>query len=272
MNFLPSRWIAMATTGVVLAVTANLASAASLKAEYLFNNTLSSSTSGAPTLGAVTASGASAAFVTDNVFGNNRTVYSTSGSSSFEAGLSLDTTGLVANNNYSVEMVFSVTGGYPYYKRLLQAGTNDNGLYIGPGDTLNTYVGGPHTGLSFAYNTYHHLVASVASGGQTEVWLDGSLSHSLATNALNITSGGDLLSFYLDGNGEYTNAKTALIRLWDAPLTNAEVTALNTSPLSSVAPITSAVPEPQTYALLLAGLGLIGAVTRRRAQRESSGV
>ena len=33
----------------------------------------------------------------------------------------------------------------------------------------------------------------------------------------------------------------------------------------------AAVPEPETYAMLLAGLGLIGAVSRRRAARRTAG-
>jgi len=32
----------------------------------------------------------------------------------------------------------------------------------------------------------------------------------------------------------------------------------------------AAVPEPETYAMLLAGLGLMGAVVRRRSNRKAS--
>ena len=32
----------------------------------------------------------------------------------------------------------------------------------------------------------------------------------------------------------------------------------------------AAVPEPETYAMLLAGLGLMGAVVRRRSNRKTS--
>jgi hypothetical protein len=33
--------------------------------------------------------------------------------------------------------------------------------------------------------------------------------------------------------------------------------------------IATAVPEPETYAMLLAGLGLIGAITKRRKAKEA---
>jgi hypothetical protein len=36
---------------------------------------------------------------------------------------------------------------------------------------------------------------------------------------------------------------------------------------SAIASITSAVPEPQSYAMLLTGLGLIGTITRRRSKK-----
>jgi hypothetical protein len=245
------------------------ASAANLKAEYKLDYSLSSSQSGAPDLIAVTQSpGASASFITDTVFGQSKTVYATSGSlasptSAYQAGLTLDTTNLVSSNNYSVEMVFSVTGGFDIYKRILQTGTNDNGLYIHPSGTLTTYDAGSYSGLPFSTNTYHHLIATVSSAGQTQVWLDGALSHTVSTNVLNITSPNQTLGFFLDEYIEYTNSRTALIRVWDAPLTNSEVSSLNANPLASVAPV----PEPETYAMLLAGLGLMGAVTRRRKQQ-----
>lgn len=34
-------------------------------------------------------------------------------------------------------------------------------------------------------------------------------------------------------------------------------------------PIPTAVPEPETYALMLAGLGLMGAVVRRRKSKQA---
>ena len=36
------------------------------------------------------------------------------------------------------------------------------------------------------------------------------------------------------------------------------------------APIAAAIPEPETYALMLAGLGLLGFAARRRKQKEAA--
>jgi len=38
----------------------------------------------------------------------------------------------------------------------------------------------------------------------------------------------------------------------------------------SLAPVTDAIPEPETYAMLLAGLGLLGFAARRRKQKEAA--
>jgi hypothetical protein len=34
--------------------------------------------------------------------------------------------------------------------------------------------------------------------------------------------------------------------------------------------VTAAIPEPETYAMLLAGLGLLGFAARRRKQKEAA--
>jgi hypothetical protein len=51
-----------------------------------------------------------------------------------------------------------------------------------------------------------------------------------------------------------------------AGATTFSVTSFSVAPVS-VDPVTTPVPEPSTYALLLAGLGLVGFMARRRAPR-----
>ena len=54
-----------------------------------------------------------------------------------------------------------------------------------------------------------------------------------------------------------------------AAVNTAFITGLN-SPTGIA--VVSAVPEPEAYAMLLAGLGLVGAVVRRRRSIDTSGV
>ena len=60
------------------------------------------------------------------------------------------------------------------------------------------------------------------------------------------------------------------IDLGDAELQPEQMAfAFSESPITSV-PITTPVPEPETYVLMLAGLGLLGFVARRRKLREAA--
>lgn len=256
-----SRYSRSLVLGLVSSLCAGLASAATLKAEYQFDNSLSSSQSGAPVLVAANPYGSNV-FLTDTVLGQSRTVYATNGTTATQAGLRLSATGLVSATDYSLDMVFSLTDGGPAYKRLFQTGTNDNGLYVDLDGKLNTYATGSNAGLAFSMNTYHHLVLTVSGGNLTKVWLDGTLSHTVTTNVLNITAPGSALSFFIDDAGEFANARTALIRMWDGTLTNGEVAALAAAPLASQA--TQDIPEPSPLVLLALGLGLAAWTTRRR--------
>src|SRR5947209_3349849 len=107
MTFRPHRpvstsWILGALT---LSMT-GLQPAHGIVTTYLFNNNLSAQESGAPALTAVDPQ-ATSGFQTDTVFGQSRTVYNFIGNTTpaQQAGLSLDTTGRIPANNYSVEMV-----------------------------------------------------------------------------------------------------------------------------------------------------------------------
>lgn len=71
------------------------------------------------------------------------------------------------------------------------------------------------------------------------------------------------------------NSSDNLSLTWDGPLTGGHylsiggVTSGTLGGLYSGS-IAAAVPEPETYAMLLAGLGLMGAVVRRRSARKTS--
>jgi hypothetical protein len=78
---------------------------------YAFNNFLAAQQGGVAALTAVDPLGTNG-YQTQTVFGSTRTVYHFDGATppADQGGLSLNTTGLVANNSYSVEMLFESSG------------------------------------------------------------------------------------------------------------------------------------------------------------------
>lgn len=71
------------------------------------------------------------------------------------------------------------------------------------------------------------------------------------------------------------NTQDHLSLAWNGPLTGGHYLAIGGVTSGSLGGIYSgsiaaAVPEPETYAMLLAGLGLMGAVVRRRSNRKTS--
>ncbi|SOD40075.1 FxDxF family PEP-CTERM protein [Nitrosovibrio sp. Nv4] len=71
------------------------------------------------------------------------------------------------------------------------------------------------------------------------------------------------------------NTQDNLSLAWDGPLTGGHylnITGVTSGSLGGIyaGSIAAAVPEPETYAMLLAGLGLMGAVVRRRSMRKPS--
>lgn len=271
-NFLRAR-TCLAMAGFAAATLSGVADAA-ITADYRFDNTLASSVGGAPSL-VVTDPLNQSGFATDTVFGASRTVFRFAGNSApvtEQAGLTLDTTGLTNGSTYSVEMVVSFDGETGWRRLIdVQGRASDNGLYIDPSDKLNLYpdVGGS---TDFTAGTYHHVtfVNEALPGGTTvRGYLDGVFQFTEATGLMGLANADNpalLMHFFLDnvvagGQGEFSSGRVALIRFHDAALTDAEVTAFSATPFAPV-------PEPETYALLLAGLGLVG-VAARRARRTA---
>lgn len=235
--------------------------AASPVASYHFNNTLTSSVPGAPALIATDPHGTSG-YGTDTVFGNSQTVYNFIGTpdNAGQAGLTLNTTGLLTSNSvYTVELIFKFTERADAWRRIVdvQNRTSDNGFYVDPSNKLNVYpIGG---GSPFSNNEYHDVFLT-NDNGTVKFYLDGSAQASLLTSVMDIDAS-NLINLFLDnvvggGQGEYSSGSIALFQLYNEALG------------ADVIPPVPGVPEPQTYALLLVGLGVVAAATRRR-QRAS---
>jgi hypothetical protein len=110
--------------------------------------------------------------------------------------------------------------------------------------------------LSFAYSPRERIGAS--SNG-IEAWWNGSLVASLTGNGANNGNNWTLYSYSVIGG---------------SPTSTLEFRAFGNDDsyggsLDAVS-VTAAVPEPETYAMMLAGLGLIGLMTKRRRRTATA--
>ncbi len=254
-----------------VALSASVAHAQTPVASYTFANSLVAAQTGVPALTAVDPTNQSAYF-TDTVFGKQRRVYATGGatnSTADQGGFSVATTGLIPANNYSVEMVLSVSQRNNAWRRLIdvQNRVSDTGFYVSPANQLNIFpVGG---GGNVELNTYYHVVLSVAPNN-INAYLNGQLAFNLTSDLMNINNAnnpGRNLLFYLDDNavsGEYSNARTALVQLYDRALNATEVNTLATNPFANTPTV---VPEAETGILYALGIALpiaLGICRRRK--------
>lgn len=245
-------------------------------ATYQFQNTLSADQGGAPALTATDPLGTNA-FVADTPYGHARQVYAFNGNGSpptQQAGLTVNTTGLIPATNYSVEMVFSFSQNPSGWRRIIdvQNRQSDAGFYVDPSSHLDIFpVAGSTT--TFTENVYHDVVLTVASSGTVNAYLDGNLELTSNTTVMNITDTVDnpnnLMNFFLDntaggGQGEYSSGRVGLIRLYNDVLGQAQISATAVDPFAGSA----GVPEPSSLALSGAAVALVAVIGRFRSRKS----
>lgn len=263
--------------GVIGLSAASIVAAAPVAvATYDFDDgTLNADEAGVSALTAIDPLGQNA-FITDNVLGTTKTVYRFDGNKgpvNEQAGLSMNTTGLIAGNAYSVDIVFSFDANDATWERILDASnrSSDNGFYVEPGNKLQIYPVG--NGPNFwTFGQYHRVTLTNDGSGHVTAYLDGAFQFDLTTSVMDFTTYGasnpdHLLVFFADnlvggGQQEFVDGKVSLIRLYNLELSNVDVGNIGNGDTGNGNGI-GTVPEPTTLALL--GIGLAAGLRRRRS-------
>ncbi len=170
--------------------------------------------------------------------------------------------GFSSPSAYTVELSFSfdsVTG----YRKILdfQNRTTDQGFYVYQG-TLNYYPVAFPGIVDFASNVIANVVLT-HDGTSTTGYVNGVQRWDFSGGANSLADITSVLHAFRDdfatGQGEASSGYVDYIRVYDTKLSAADVAGLTP-------PGGGAVPEPASWALMIAGFGLTGAAMRRKPQ------
>lgn len=207
------------------------------KADYRFQNKLSTSVGTAPALTKIGPN--SNTFATATVDGSSRKVLR------FPKGNGVKlspTTSVVSSGTYTIVMLFElndVGSDASRFRRIIdfKNGASDNGLYIenvGGTGKLSFYrlgLGAVQGSTPIAVNQYVQVVLTRDAGGTVVGYVDGvkQTSFTFADTAGDAEIADNTLRFFRDNQGgiEHSAGSVARIRLYDSALSETEVGALN---------------------------------------------
>lgn len=187
-----------------------------------------------------------------------------------------------AGTNYGIS--FSQANGRPFSGVIGIIDTDDGGsgnfanepsgntvAYLLGTNVLLNYSAGFDTGFSFFHSSFQVATVSVFDGLNGTGNLLGTFNTTAQYNANNCVGDptGTLCNWTNIGVGFSGTAKSVTIVAasnFNGLVDN--VTFGSATAVSASAPV-APVPEPETYAMFLAGLSLLGAVSRRRKQKAS---
>lgn len=166
------------------------------------------------------------------------------------------------SGDFTVSMFAKETAfGGTYAELISQQGGN---FYLGYDPSHNFRVTDAHlsTGIPFPTDGNYHNYALTLSGSTASLYIDGSLMGTFSGLALGTGGSDTRFGRQFDGHAEYFNGFIDDVRVYNTALSAAEIAA--------IANPTSPIPEPETYAMMLAGLGLLGFMARRRKLKEAA--
>jgi len=229
--------------GAAMAALPAAASVPAPAATYLFDDGFAAVEPGAPAIVPVDPLHLNA-FEDAVVFGSPRRVYHFDGNSwpVEQAGLSLPVEGVVAFDRYSVELVFEFIETNGVWRRILdvQNRASDNGFYVSPSALEQVWDNGVLAdGVTpFTTGEYHHVVLTNDAWGVISAYLDGQLEFTATSpdHAMDVANPEAVLNLFLDnvvgnGLGEFADGRIALLRVYDAVLSDADVAFLAAAPL-----------------------------------------
>lgn len=252
-----------------IGLAAGFVHAATLAADYQFQQSFASSVGSAPDLTEVnTGTATGGTFVQADVYGQTQYVYSFSGGTEGGEGLQAATAGVISPDTYSIvidaeleEITQAINKIIDFKNR-----TTDSGLYIVAGiPTFYNSVTPVGNGLSpLIQGEFGELALTRDSSGTVDVYLNGVSEFSFDDSSSDLATIGDtpadqVLDLFVDDpyttiveSGltlENPEGEVARVRLYDGALTPTEVASL--------------VPEPTLLAMPVVGLMLLRRTRRR---------
>jgi Tol biopolymer transport system component len=199
--------------------------AQNLKADYQFQGNLNSSVAGAPAMTNLTGSGGANSFVSDAVDGYARQ----SLRFPFNSGLAVNTNGVIPNNAYTIVMLFrfdNLTG----FRRVVSFdnGTTDNGAYIQDA-RFEGETSANNNSILFP-NIYFQAVIVRETSGRVRAYRDGVLKVDIPNDGGAFLISANTLRFFQDDTAQPNEASAGnvvRIRLFDAPMTDAQIRSLD---------------------------------------------